>query len=71
MANISRDEFEARFNERFSAMDKNVDQLRDSTRDDFKSVWKAIDMMLIKTGAVVTIVTSMVMAVFKFIESGS
>ena len=71
MANISRDEFEARFNERFSTMDKNVDQLRDSTRDDFKSVWKAIDMMLIKTGTVVTIVTSMVMAVFKFIESGS
>ena len=66
MTNISRDEFEARL----KTMDNYMGTFKKETREDFHSVWKAIDAMLIKTGVVVTICTSIVMAIFKYIDLG-
>lgn len=49
---------------------KTVDfkEYKDNMRDDFKSVWKAIDGMLIKVGMVVTITSTLVMLAFKIAE---
>ncbi len=41
---------------------------KELTREDFKSVWKAIDNMLLKVGVVVTITSSLVMMIFKFFQ---
>ena len=72
---IERDEFEARMGgqkEDLTAlgntMRKNMDTFRTEVRDDFKSVWKAMNGMLIKVGIIVTICSSLVLAIFKMIE---
>lgn len=44
---------------------------KELTREDFKSVWKAIDDMLLKVGIVVTITSSLVMMIFKFFQMES
>jgi len=72
---ISRPEFESRctalkddINSLGETMREDVRELKGDTRDDFKSVWKAIDGMLIRVGAVVTICSTIVMGIFKAIE---
>jgi len=42
-----------------------VREHKDDTKDDFKSVWKAIDMMLVKVGIVVSIITAAINFGFK------
>ena len=73
---VGRNEFEARMGDVKSdltacgnAMRTQMHDLKIETREDFKSVWKAIDGMLVKTGILVTICCSIVMAIFKMIES--
>ena len=74
---IEREEFEARLSSHKedltamgNAMRSNLNKLEKNTREDFKSVWKAINGMLIKVAVVVTACTSVVMAIFKIIENG-
>jgi len=42
---------------------------KDNVREDFKAVWKAIDGMLVKVGALVTVCCTVVMLLFKFAEA--
>jgi len=60
----------AKQGEHISNNEKDINAVGKVMREDFKSVWKAIDIMLFKVGVVVTLTSSIVMAVFKIIESG-
>jgi len=74
MTAISKEEVVLMDDARGKQIDNLGGQLREhkkDTKDDFKSVWKAIDMMLFKVAAVVTICTSAVMFIFKAVEAGA
>ncbi len=64
MTEITREEIEARF----TNMKEYYSEFKKETREDFQSIWKAIDMLLFKTGIVVTICTTIVMVIFKMVE---
>lgn len=75
MTEVSREEFDYRHNE----LKEDINELGNSvrgqatefkadTKDNFKDVWKAMDSLLIKVAAIVTICTSVVMMVFKMVE---
>ncbi len=61
---VQRAEFEARLGD----VKEDVTALGNVMRDDFKSVWRAIDGMLIKVGVVVTICSTVVLGLFKIAE---
>lgn len=70
MAQISREEVELMNKARekdIHGLGKIIRENELDTKEDFKSVWRAIDMMLLKVGAVVTIMTSLVMVAFKMV----
>lgn len=76
MTTISREEVVLMNEERKTDINNMGTQMRNQeldVRDDFKSVWRAIDGMLLKIGAVVTvmttIMTSVVMFIFKIMEA--
>ncbi len=73
---VCRSEFEARMgdikgdlNACGNSMRSQIKDLKNENKDEFIRVWKTFDMMLVKTGVVVTICCSIVMAVFKMIEA--
>ena len=75
MAEITREEVilmnQAREKD-INALGSSLRDHNEDNREDFKSLWKAIDMMIFKVGAIVTIMTTVVMFIFKVVEaSGS
>lgn len=75
MAEVTRDEFDYRQNELKEdinqlgkSMRGQLKELKVDTKDNFKDVWKAMDGMLVKVALIVTICTSVVMMIFKFVE---
>ena len=72
MAEITREEvllMNASIEKDINSLGILIREHRQESREDIKSVWKAIDMMLFKVGAVVTIMTTIVMFVFKVVEA--
>lgn len=60
---------------RFTALEKDMNNMGSSirefkaqTREDIKAVWNAINNMIFKVAAVVTICSTIVLLVFKLIE---
>jgi len=71
MEQVTRNEFNGLkddMNRLGDVMRSNLRDYKTDTKDNFKDVWKAIDSMLFKVAAVVTICTSVVMGIFKMIE---
>jgi len=75
MTDVSRAEFESRSTGLKDDINKLGDTLRETIRqnevdtaDNFKSVWKSMNSMLFKVAAIVTGCTTVVMAIFKYIE---
>jgi len=75
MSDVSRAEFESRSTAIKNDINKLGDTLRETIRQNdvdnqkaFASLWKSMNNMLVKVAVVVTACTTVVMAVFKYIE---